>query len=417
MRFPAILRILLLSATLGMVGGASAQVPAGFDPATFDDVSQARQALAVARRDGEAARARAEQLEREAAAAGQAADRTAREAAAAAARIQQAEAQIAERSADIQLIDHQREALRARLAQRQLPVLRLTAALQRLARRPLIVSLLRPGSLADSVHLRAMLETMLPEVQRRTAALRAEIDRGKALRLQAMTAVDALKREQAELGQRRQVLAGMETRQRLALRSASGTADRESERALSLAEQARDLDALTDELGKAGALRDVLARLPGPVMRPAQPGAAQMNGADLAPPVAIPAVPAINAAPRFMLPVQGRLVAGFGARAPGGLTSRGIALAAGAGAQAISPAAGRVSFAGPYRGYGMIVIIDHGGGWTSLVTGLGQTDVRVGEQLVAGSPLGIAGPGRPIVSLELRRDGQPVNPLDFAKLG
>ena len=168
---------------------------------------------------------------------------------------------------------------------------------------------------------------------------------------------------------------------------------------------------------KAGALRDVLARLPGPVMRPAQPGAAQMNGADLAPPVAIPAVPAINAAPRFMLPVQGRLVAGFGARAPGGLTSRGIALAAGAGAQAISPAAGRVSFAGPYRGYGMIVIIDHGGGWTSLVTGLGQTDVRVGEQLVAGSPLGIAGPGRPIVSLELRRDGQPVNPLDFAKLG
>ncbi|MEP6868263.1 MAG: peptidoglycan DD-metalloendopeptidase family protein [Novosphingobium sp.] len=407
MKVRGVLRFVLLITALGAVGVALAQVPAG-----FDDVSEARQALAQARREGEAARIRAEQLERDAAAAGQAADRTARDAAAAAARIQQAEAQIAARNAAIRLIDHQREALRATLAQRQLPVMRLTAALQRLSRRPLIVSLLRPGSLEDTVHLRAMLETMLPEVQRRTAALRAEIDRGKALRQQAMTAVDALKREQADLGQRRAVLAGMETQQRLALRSASGTADRESERALSLAEQARDLDALTQDLGKAGALRDTLARLPGPVMRPAQPGAAQVNPTEIA-----AAVPAVNAAPRFLLPVQGRLVSGFGASQTGGPTSRGIALAAGAGAQAISPAAGRVAFAGPYRGYGMIVIIDHGGGWTSLVTGLGQTDVRVGEQLVAGSPLGIAGPGRPVISLELRRDGQPVNPLDFAKLG
>ncbi|MEO5599117.1 MAG: peptidoglycan DD-metalloendopeptidase family protein [Novosphingobium sp.] len=407
MKVRGVLRFVLLITALGAVGVALAQVPAG-----FDDVSEARQALAQARREGEAARIRAEQLERDAAAAGQAADRTARDAAAAAARIQQAEAQIAARNAAIRLIDHQREALRATLAQRQLPVMRLTAALQRLSRRPLIVSLLRPGSLEDTVHLRAMLETMLPEVQRRTAALRAEIDRGKALRQQAMTAVDALKREQADLGQRRAVLAGMETQQRLALRSASGTADRESERALSLAEQARDLDALTQDLGKAGALRDTLARLPGPVMRPAQPGAAQVNPTEIA-----AAVPAVNAAPRFLLPVQGRLVSGFGASQAGGPASRGIALAAGAGAQAISPAAGRVAFAGPYRGYGMIVIIDHGGGWTSLVTGLGQTDVRVGEQLVAGSPLGIAGPGRPVISLELRRDGQPVNPLDFAKLG
>ncbi|MEP7221238.1 MAG: peptidoglycan DD-metalloendopeptidase family protein [Novosphingobium sp.] len=402
-----ILTVAAFACAAGAVVGVSAQVPAG-----MNDLAEARAALVQARREGEAARARAEQLERDAAAAGQAADRTAREAAAAAARIQQAEAQIAARGADIRLIDHQRTALRARLAQRQLPVMRLTAALQRLSRRPLIVSLLRPGSLADAVHLRAMLETMLPEVQRRTAALRVEIQRGKALRQQALAAVDALRREQAELGRRRQELAGMETQQRLALRTASGTADREAERALSLAEQARDLDALTDDLGKAGAMRDRLARLPGPVMRPAQPGEARVNSADFA-----AAIPAVSAPPRFLLPVQGRLIAGFGAAQNGGPASRGVSLAASPGAQAIAPAAGRVAFAGPYRGYGMIVIIDHGGGWTSLVTGLGQADARVGDQLVAGSPLGTAGPGRPVVTLELRRDGVPVNPLDFAKLG
>ena len=74
---------------------------------------------------------------------------------------------------------------------------------------------------------------------------------------------------------------------------------------------------------------------------------------------------------------------------------------------------GRVAFAGLYRGFGQIVIVDHGQGWTSLVTGLGQAAVSVGDTVVAGSPLGTAGPGRPVVTLELRREGQPVNPLDF----
>lgn len=399
----------LLLAALGtcLIGGIalSAQAPLG-----IDDAADARQALAEARQQGAQARARAEALEREAARAGAEADRTARDAAAAAARIQEAQAEIAARQADIRIVDAQRDELRARLAQRQMPVLRLTAALQRLSRRPLAIALLRPGSLTDTMHTRALLETMLPEVRQRTASLRADIDKARALRERAVGAVAALKREQGALTTRRQALAALETRQRLALRSASGTADRESERALALAEQARDLDALALDLGRAGEKREALARLPGPVMRPAQPGA--QTGL----PIEVPQMLAPpSAAPRFQLPVQGRLVAGFGATpAPGSPASRGISLAAGAGAQAVAPGAGRVAFAGPYRGYGTIVIIDHGEGWTSLVTGLAQIEVRVGEQLVEGSPLGIAGPGRPIIALELRRDGKPVNPLEFA---
>lgn len=395
--------------TLALLAAAGVVVWAQ-DGQVYANASEARDALFQARREGAEARARAEALEREAQAAGQAADRTAREAAAAAARIQEAQAQIAEREADIRLIDQQREALRATLAQRQLPVVRLTASLQRLSRRPLMIALLKPGSLRDTVHLRAMLDTMLPEVRRRTAALRGEIDRGKALKIRAESAVASLRSEQSELGRRRQTLAALETRQRLALRSASGTADREAERALALAEQARDLDALTADLGKAGTLRGELAALPGPVLRPANPQAAQAMAEQM------PADAPQLAAPAFVIPVQGRLLAGFGAAIPGQPLSRGITLAPRGGAQAIAPGAGRVAFAGPYRGYGVIVIIDHGQGWTSLVTGLAQLDVRVGQTLVAGSPIGIAGPARPVVSLELRRDGKPVNPLDFAKL-
>ena len=261
------------------------------------------------------------------------------------------------------------------------------------------------------MHMRALLATMLPEVTRRTADLRGELDRGRVLRENAAATIERLRTEQANLGQRRAALAALETQQRLAARQSAGVADRESERALALAEQVSDLGALADNLGRAGALRDELARLPGPIMRPNQPAEASGLPLDTAPP-AIAARPALA----VLLPVQGRLVAGFGADLPGQPRSRGVAIAAQAGAQVISPGAGRVAFAGAYRGFGQIVIVDHGGGWTSLVTGLAQLDVGVGNELVAGSPLGSAGPGRPVVTLELRHDGQPVNPLDFAKL-
>jgi septal ring factor EnvC (AmiA/AmiB activator) len=114
----------------------------------------------------------------------------------------------------------------------------------------------------------------------------------------------------------------------------------------------------------------------------------------------------------YRLPVTGRVLAGFGAPVGGG-TSKGLVLGPPQGAVVIAPAEGRVAFSGPYRGYGRIVIIEHAGGWTSLVTGLARSDVVVGEQLVAGAPLGVAPRSGPRVTLELRHDGEPVNPLPF----
>ena len=117
---------------------------------------------------------------------------------------------------------------------------------------------------------------MLPQVARRTAGLRAAIARGKALQAQAEQASTDLRSSQGELERRRQTLASLEARQRLESRSASSSADREAERALALAEQARDLGGLVGELDKAGRLRGQLAALPGPVLRPAQPQSAQI---------------------------------------------------------------------------------------------------------------------------------------------
>ena len=396
---------LVLAILLPLAAVASLAQPA----LVYEQPADVQQALAEAQSQGEAARRRAESLEAGAASATEAAERTARQAAAAAARIQQAEAAIAADQARIGLVEQQRAALRARLAEKRRPLVGLTASLQRLARRPPVLSMLRPGSLRDAMYLRAILASMLPEVERRTASLRAEIARSKALQEQARLAVVQLQAGEAEWRQRRQNLAALETRQRLALRAVSGVADREAERALALAERTRDLDGLADDLGKAGALRAELAALPGPVLRPVQPLAAQVS------PETAATAAAGTGPEAYALPASGRLVAGFGESPQGLPRSRGIALAVRQGAQAVAPASGRVAFAGPYRGYGSIVIIEHSGGWTSLITGLAQLDARVGDRLVRGSPLGITGAGRPIITLELRRDGVPVNPLEYIK--
>jgi len=402
--------IAFLAPALALVLAALITAGAGAQNAGEGDLSQARGALKEAQAAARAAERRSALMLRQAEATRGAAERTAHEAAALAAQVQLAEAGIRAAEARLDLAQQEYAALREALGREQQPIVHLTGALQQVSRRPLALSVLQPGSVAELVHLRAVLAGAMPRIEDRTAGLRARLARARALREEAVLAAADLRAEQAVLAGRRRDLATLETRQRLALREAESGANREAERAIALGEQFRDLDALVGELDRAGALRRRLAALPGPVLR--------ASGGD-AIPAAVPApesstVAAAPPAP-YLLPVTGRTVLGFGARASAGTTpSQGLTLAPAPGAQIVSPGAGRVAFAGPYRGYGRIVIVEHSGGWTSLVTGLARTDVTVGQQLVAGAPLGLAASASPEVTLELRRDGEPVNPLRFA---
>jgi septal ring factor EnvC (AmiA/AmiB activator) len=388
---------------LALALGGAAPERNGPDDAPTDARAELRRAQAA----GREAAARSVRFEREAEAARDAATRTRVEAAALAARIQQAESAIASAEARLALAAREQARLREEIGRQQRPVAHLAAALQQFSRRPVALAVLQPGSVKDAVHLRALLDGAVPQIRARTAGLRTRLARSRAVRAEAVAARAALTAEQQRLAQRRTALAALETRQRLASRRASGTADRETERALALAEEARDLDALVGELDRAGDLGARLAALPGPLLRPAQPDAAQLTVAPPAP------QPSGNAPPApYLLPVAGRILVGFGAP-QGERPSSGLTLAPRPGAQVVAPGAGRVAFAGPYRGYGRIVIITHAGGWTSLVTGLARTDVTVGESVVAGAPIGIAAQARPEVTLELRRAGQAVNPVRF----
>ena len=364
-----------------------------------------RRALSKAQADGRAAAARAAQLEAQAEAASDEASRARAQAVAVAARIQSAEADIDAAEARITVVDQLRAEQRARLAVKQGPTIRLVAALQTMARRPPALALVQPGSVSDLVHVHAILAGVLPAIRARTADLRADVERGRQLRLAADSALAGERAAQANLKAQRQRLALLEAQKRARAQEFASGAMTEQDRSIAMGEEARDITDLMGKLGDADQIRARLETLPGPVMRPAQPGA----------PRALPVETAVAEAaiPAYRLPVVGQVVTGLGEISDTGVRARGLTIATRGGAQIVAPTSGRIAYAGLFRGYGNIVVIDHGRGWTTLITSLAVLNVRVGDQVDQGSPLGRAGNDRPTVTVELRRRGEPV---DIAKL-
>ena len=91
------------------------------------------------------------------------------------------------------------------------------------------------------------------------------------------------------------------------------------------------------------------------------------------------------------MPVEGRLLTGVGEISDGGVHSRGLTFAVAPQARVVAPANGRVAYAAPFRSYGQVVIIDHGRGWSTVITNLGSLDVARGQLVRRGTPLGRAG--------------------------
>ncbi len=368
-------RLFLLCLVVPLLGGgwALAQAPGG------PTLAEARQEAAAAKRRSDLLERRARQATGEAARANAAA-------AALAAQIEAAEADITAAQARIGLIERLSAAPRARLAASQGSLIRLTAALQTMARRPPALALIQPGSLDEVVHVRALLASSLPAIRARTAGVRSEMARGATLRRQAAEAVVQLGSSRRDLQQRRVALARFETEQRRRSASLMQSALRESDRALAFGEEAREIAALAGTRAFQARLERRLSELPGPALRPG-------------------AAPARSRRSYYVLPVQGRLLTGTGEISDAGVHARGLTFAAAAGAEAVAPRAGRVAYAAPYRGYGQVVIIDHGGGWTTTMTNLAGLSVKRGDQVSARQPLGRTGTGE--VTVELRKDGRP----------
>lgn len=122
----------------------------------------------------------------------------------------------------------------------------------------------------------------------------------------------------------------------------------------------------------------------------------------------------VKAKGHLLRPARGLVVTAYGEQMSKGVTSKGIIIKTRSQAQVISPYDGTVIFAGPFRGYGNLIIIEHGQGYLSLLAGLEEVDCELGQMLLAGEPVGqMPESGDARLYVELRKDNHPVNPLTW----
>jgi septal ring factor EnvC (AmiA/AmiB activator) len=350
-------------------------------------------ALARARAEAQQATRRLESLETEARKAGDEAARLRAEQSVAAAAIEQTEARLGESGARLQLAQAQVALAERRLAARRAPLAALLAGLVTMGRQPPILTLADEGSVDEIVRVKALLDATMPVIQQRSAALQAELADRRRLAAAAVAARAELASGRQELTKRQQRFAELEAKASQRAQRLAGEAFGAGDRVLA----SDEVLALTgSEAAERQAARQVAARLAQLAFAPGRP----LRGDSALPPLDF----------AYSLPVDAPLLDGLGTVSRAGITSRGISFGTSRGAAVIAPADGKILFAAPYRGQDGIVIIDHPGGWTSLLLGISSQKPK-GSKVRRGEFLGRAlGP----LGVELRRDGVPVSPALIA---
>lgn len=328
----------------------------------------------------------------------------------------------------------------------------LLAALQRVARIPPEAALARPDGPVDTLRSALLLRDTVPALRARADALAQALTRlaetREALQAQRgrtyaarLTLID----RQKEIGQlvaRREELSRQteEERQQVAQRTArltgqaadlrqlmerieaerraaaAAAAKRESERLEAerreaerrLAEQrAAEQKAAEQRLAEQKAAEQKAAEQRAAEQKLAEQRSSEQRArAEAETARAAPGPPAGE-----RLPVGGRVTVRYGEADRYGATSRGVTIQARAGSTVVSPQAGTIVFAGPFRGYGQILIVEHSHGYHSLIAGFGRIDTAVGRRVATGEPIGLMpADGSPDLYFELRRHGQPINP-------
>ncbi|MGH6883574.1 MAG: murein hydrolase activator EnvC family protein, partial [Hypericibacter sp.] len=254
-----------------------------------------------------------------------------------------------------------------------------------------------------------LLGSAVPALKTRMSDLRTSLAELGRLKQEIAQRRTALENESASLADENQDIAKMVTA-RQALASKTG------------AEQAAATKRVEKLAAEAKDLRDLLARL-ATLTAPAKPDIALDAGSASPDETQLAALPGPASRRPFpdppsaiALPAAGTVLARFGDTLETGGKSQGVTFRTRSEAQVVAPFDGQVVFKGPFRGYGAILIIEHAGGYHSLLAGLGRIDVTLGQWVKEGEPVGQMGPvasGGPKLYVELRRGGQPIDPAPW----
>jgi len=308
----------------------------------------------------------------------------------------QGEARVGDKGARLAALNAAEADLSARMGHNQGQLARLLGALQLYRRDPPPALLVSPANAKDAVNAAILMQAAAPELERRAKAFAAEAKQLQSIRRQVVLANGALFSAESDVADRRAEIERLIAEKTVVEKRLDADADSADQDVKRLAAKAKSLGQLVGDLSA----HEVQAT-----------GAGDLH---------------------LTSPVRAEVARRFGDPWPGQSRSEGWSWRTAPAALVFSPADGRVDYAGPLKGWGLVLILRVADGYHLVLAGLGQTSARIGAGVTAGEPIGHMAaapamgkdktPTPPELYLEVRKGDQPVDPARWleqtaAKIG
>jgi septal ring factor EnvC (AmiA/AmiB activator) len=332
--------------------------------------------------------------------------------------VRRAEERVGDAEARLRVLDAREHQIRDSLDSRSSEVVEVLAALQRAGRRTPPALLVRPEDALQSLRTAMLLGSVVPELRARAAKLAGDLGELIALHKAIAGERDRLAADRDRLKADQVRLAALIDERQRQQAGVEKDMEAESARAVALARQVDDLQGLVARMEqevKSAAKAAATATLQG--------GAGKSDPAALKNPGRTsPAIAFASAKGLLKLPVNGTKIRDFGASDGAGGIEKGISLATRPAAQITTPCDGWVVYAGPFRSYGQLLILNAGGGYHVLIAGMERISVGIGQFVLAGEPVATMGAAsqvasilaanasQPVLYVEFRKDGTPIDP-------
>ncbi len=294
------------------------------------------------------------------------------------------------------------------------------SALARLSRAPSQSVLFQPGGVVKAVRGAHLLEASIPILHDRAAVLSEQLTALNEVEQDILNKLGELAGAETALTKDRQSLAALVAEKNRLLSDLDSAVDRSNDRIARLVKEATSLEDLLERLNRGAAEAETAAPPPESAATDQTSVTEARPGPSVRPDGLRPFPPSgpINR------PARGDIVRTYGQDAGFGQTSKGIVIRTRPEAQVTAPFDGKVAFSGRFQGLGLILIIEHSDGYHSVLAGMNRLDATTGQWILAGEPVGVMPAADAAVAnedgaealglyVELRRDGQPINPIQW----
>lgn len=328
------------------------------------------------------------------------------------------------------LLDEEKKVHTSLLARRGV-LANVLGALQRMGRKPPPAIVVRPEDALASVRSAMLLGSVVPELREEAEALAADLQHLVALKAEQARERDRMRADASALAEERTRIEFLVDDKRKARARSEQQLAEEQAKAEELAKHATSLQGLISDLegqlAAAAAAAEAARKAEAENQAAIADGRASRNPSSLGEADRIaPAVAFADTKGLLPRPVNGTQLKAFGAADGLGGTTQGLSIATRAAARVTSPSDGWVVYAGPFRSYGQLLIINAGGGYHILLAGMERIDVELGQFVLAGEPVALmgsrllassstvgVGATQPVLYVEFRKDGNSIDPAPW----